>query len=824
MFIKKNKFSKFFKACILIIFLSAVPSNLFSQQNYTPVSDILLSLNKLNVLGSVLYIAAHPDDENTALLAYLSKGKLMRTGYLSLNRGDGGQNLIGNEKGDLLGVVRTQELLAARKIDGAKQFFTRAIDFGYSKSSDEAIKFWDSNLVLSDIVKIIRQFKPDIIITRFSKTIGGHGHHTASAILAEQAFYAAADSNMFTEQLKELKPWRAKRLLWNTWMKNDKSIPIEIGAYNPIIGQSFTEMAADSRSMHKSQGFGVSPRRGSRLDYFNHLAGDSAKLDIFENIDLTWNSIPDGNKIQSMIDKLIKNFEVNNPAKSVASLTELYSQLLLAKDNFWISEKIEEVKNLIKMCSGLWLEAIATEHSFSKGKALEVQSVMVNRSNIPVTFINATTTFALSDTIYNKSLEENKLFSIKQKIQIPEEVKYSQPYWLEEPHNGKMFSVKDPSLIGLAENKPELVTKFNLTVNNVQLQYDIHVVYKWNDAVKGELKRPLAIRPQLSVRIENPTYVFSDNKSREIKVYLEAKEKKLNGSLSLELPAGWICKPQAIQFDIEDKAAYTFNVTPSQSAVNGEVNVNTKIGKRVFTNQIMEIDYSHFPIQTVLKPAKASIIKLDIKTEPRKIAYIMGTGDEIPESLMQLGYKIDFLVNGDIDNKDLSNYDVIICGVRAFNAREQLDKQQSKLINFVSNGGTWIVQHNTDFGNRVKQIGPYAFEANGDDRIAEEDAPIKILHPEHSVFNYPNKITQKDFEGWIQERGLYFANKWDENLIPLLSGNDKGETSKLGGLLYSKYGKGVFIYTGYSWFRQLPAGVPGAYRLFVNIISAKGDK
>ncbi|OGU57013.1 MAG: hypothetical protein A2V66_05455 [Ignavibacteria bacterium RBG_13_36_8] len=806
--------------------LFPILSYVFPQQKPATGSDILLALKKLNVLGSVLYIGAHPDDENTSLLSYMSKGQLMRTAYLSITRGDGGQNLLGNELGDLLGVIRTQELLAARNIDGAEQFFTRAIDFGYSKTPEESLSKWNNEIVLSDIVKIIRQFQPDIIISRFSKTEGGHGHHLASAILAEEAFYAAADPNRFPEQLNEVKPWQVKRLLWNTWKPNDKSISIDVGTYDPLIGQSFLEMAADSRSMHKSQGFGMPHRRGSRLDYYDYFAGDSVASGLFDDIDVSWNKIPGGNKIQSLVNKAIENFADEHPENIVSELVEIYKQLELLDDNHWVSIKKNDVKELIKMCSGLWIEAIAAEPNASQNMNIEIESMILNRSNIPVSFEKIFTTYMQVDSIINYSLVGNKPFSLKQTIHIPNDAEYSQPYWLKEPHDENMFSVSNPEYIGASENKPALVSKFDLKILGVPLQYTIPIIYRWTDAVKGELTRPFTIQPELSLKIDNPTYVFPDGKTHEVNVYIEAKVKYLEGSLFLSLPAGWKAQPEKIPFQLagaSSKASFTFQVTPGGEAKDGEMVLHAEANGKTFADQIIEIDYPHIPIQTVLETAKAKIIKLDINIEPRRIGYIMGAGDDIPQSLIQLGYNVDLLSDEDLDNGDLSIYDVIICGVRAFNSREGLTEQQDRLNKFVANGGTWIAQHNTRFGNQTTQIGPYKFDATGRDRVAEEEAPINILLPDHPVFNYPNKITQEDFKDWIQERGLYFADTWDENLTPLLSSNDIGETEKLGGLLYSTYGKGVFIYTGYSWFRQLPAGVPGAYRLFVNLISARKE-
>lgn len=812
-------------ALLLFIYIFLIATSITNSQQPSSSSEILLELKKLNVLGSVLYIAAHPDDENTAVLAYMSKGELLRTAYLSLTRGDGGQNLLGSEKGDLLGVLRTQELLSARRIDGGEQFFSRAIDFGYSKTPDETLNNWDRELILSDIVKVIRQFKPDVIITRFSKTSGGHGHHLSSAILAEEAFYAAADPKRFPEQLNKLKPWQAKRIYWNTWRPSDKAISIDIGGYNPLLGEAYSVISALGRSMHKSQGFGVSPNRGSKLNYFDYMAGDAAKSNLFDDIILTWDRVDGGKTIKSLVDNVVKNFNYESPENSVTELVKIYKALELLNNEYWAKIKMVEVKNLIQKCSGFWMEATVGATGISPGKNIDLSLKFINQSGFPMKLETVKTQLIDRETKVDSVLEKNKPLSINQNITIPTNSKYSQPYWLREPNNGAMFNILSPELIGKAENGPALLVSYSIRVNGELFTYSMPAKYKWNDAVKGEQFKPFVIRPDISLSIDKSTYVYANNEAQDIRVQIESKIKNAKGNLRLTLPEGWIAEPNSIPVNLQDegdKKSLIFKVTPSVNSKDGVLKLIANINGKEYSDQIIEIDYPHIPMQTVMQAASAKLIRLDIKIEPKQIGYIMGSGDEIPDALTELGYRLDLLSDNDLDKTDLSKYDVIICGVRAFNTREQLDRQQKKIIKFVDNGGTWIVQHNTRFGKQVDQIGPYPFSI-GRDRIAEENANLKILSPEHQIFNYPNKISENDFNNWVQERGLYFAKDWDKNLTPLLSGNDTGETPKLGGLLYSNYGKGVFIFTSYSWFRQLPAGVPGAYRLFVNMISARGN-
>ncbi|MCB9257775.1 MAG: PIG-L family deacetylase [Ignavibacteriales bacterium] len=819
------KFSLPIKFLTFVLLLNLNQYSSFAQSNLYSSSEIYQSLKKLNVLGSVLYIAAHPDDENTAVLAFMSKGQLTKTAYLSLTRGDGGQNLLGNEQGDLLGVIRTEELLSARRIDGAEQFFSRAIDFGYSKTTEETLKNWDKELLLGDVVKVIRQFRPDVILTRFSKTQGGHGHHLTSAILAEEAFYAAADPNRFQEQLKELEPWQAKRLYWNTWSPSEKAIAIDIGEYSKILGKSYNELSAESRSMHKSQGFGVSPSRGSQLQYFDYLAGDSAHKNLFDGIDISWKRFHGGAQIESKINLVINAFDPENPEKIIPDLVDIYIQVDEIDDKYWSNKKKDEIKEIIKMCSGLWMESIVWESEISPGQNIDVKSMIVNRSNFPIVIEEIATTFSNSKKDLTQNLELNKPVNSKENISIPFDQEYTTPYWLKEKHNNFWFTISEENMVK-PKLKPTISTKFKVKINGETFIYEVPTVHRWNDAVNGEQIRPFAILPEISLSVDQNSLVFPNGKTHVVNVNVISKIDSANGKLKIDLPNEWQLEPKSIDFSIVkkgDKKSFSFKITPSVKAISGEAKILAEMNGKVYRNEIIEIDYPHIDYQRVLKPVELNLVRLDIKIEPRKIAYIMGSGDEIPQSLTQIGFNVDILTDEDLDNKDISDYDVIICGVRAFNTRQDLARQQTKLIEFVKNGGTWIVQHNTRFGFQVDQIGPYPFSTNGRDRIAEEDAKLEILVPKHQIFNFPNKITQKDFEGWVQERGLYFADSWEGKLYPLLAGNDEGEPSKLGGLLYANYGKGAFIFTALSWFRQLPAGVPGAYRLFVNIISAKGS-
>jgi LmbE family N-acetylglucosaminyl deacetylase len=792
-------------------------------------TEIQSALNKLGVLGSVLYIAAHPDDENQGILTYMSKGRHYRAAYLSLTRGDGGQNLLGTEKGDLLGIVRTQELLAARKIDGAQQFFTRAIDFGYSKTADETLSKWDHKTILGDVVKVIRKFRPDIIITRFTEKRGGHGHHLSSAILAEEAFHAAADPNQYPEQLKNLKPWQAKRIFWNSFGANGQRanaspiLSLDLGEYSALHGLSFREIAAKSRSMHKTQGFGATPARGSSLNYFKLTAGDSVNIDIMDGIETSWKRIDPSGEILEKVSAVNANFEAHNPQALIPDLINLYKILEKQENSFWLEIKKNEVKKLLQMCSGLWLESIAFDESITRKNKIKIKTTVLNRSAFPVKLNRIKMSYSGQDTAINHSLVENTPKSFISNIIIPKNVEFSQPYWLKSTHGETMYKV-EANFSGQAEGKPAMESTMSLIFDDTKIDFTIPVEYRWNDPKDGEKYKPLVIVPDVSISFSEKVFVFKDTNPREVNALVVAKKDNVSGTLKAVLPKGWKVEPGEHTFNLanqEEQATFTFKVMPETSAQNGVVKLIAESDNSKFQSKVVEIEYPHIPPQIVLQPAEAKLVKLDVTVPQKKIAYIMGSGDEIPQALQQIGMSVDLLSDEDLVNVNYNLYDAVICGVRAFNTREKLDLYQKRILKYVDDGGTWIVQHNTRFGIQVAQMGPYPITARGRDRISEEDAKMEMLIPSHAIFNYPNKITDKDFENWVQERGTYLAESWQGKLYPLLAGHDKGEPSKLGSLLYAPHGKGVFIFTAISWFRQLPAGVPGAYRLFVNLISAK---
>ena len=800
-------------------------------------SEIQLSLKKLRVLASALYVGAHPDDENTDLIAYLTKGRLADAAYLSMTRGDGGQNLIGPEIGELLGIIRSQELLAARRIDGGSQFFTRAIDFGFSKTPEETLRIWDHDQVLSDAVRVIRQFQPDVVITRFSADPGRstHGHHTASARLTREAVEAAADPSRFVEQLDTLKPWKVRRLLWNTssWFydsaeKFDKSglLEIDVGEYSPLLGASFAELAALSSSMHKSQGFGSGAVHGESLEYLEHVEGERAQKDLFEGIDTTWGRIAGGKPVGESLERAYREFSPENPALVVPLLLEARGRLASLPAGRWKDVKLRELDRTILASLGLYLEAAAGTYSASPGDTVKIELEAANRSTVRVALKRISIPTARTDTPWDQPLDGRQGKKKSLDVALPADLADSQPYWLRRKGTMGMFRVEDPALIGSPENRPPLTAVFALEVNGTPVRVERPVVYKWTDPVRGELYRPFEVVPALAVDVAEKVFVFPGTGAREVPVRVRAGRAGTQGTLRLELPAGWKSTPPSQKFRIEEKDAattLTFDILPPDTPSVGSLRAVAEAGGQRYDRGRLHIEYPHIPTQVYLPPAEARVVRLDLKRRGETIGYVQGAGDQIPAGLRQVGYTVVELGVQDLVPERLGKLDAVILGVRAYNTLEEIQSRQPALYDYVKTGGTLIVQYNTSQELKVESVAPYPLKLSRQ-RVTEENAAVRFLLPEHPVLNEPNRITPADFEGWVQERGLYFPSEWDGAFAAVLSSNDEGEPPRDGGLLVAKYGEGYFVYTGYSWFRQIPAGVPGAYRLFVNLISLEAPR
>ncbi|MBT0608893.1 PIG-L family deacetylase [Aequorivita echinoideorum] len=825
---------KLFFTKFLLLFIATFAS---AQTPKKPTSsEIFHSLQKLNFIGSALYIAAHPDDENTRLISYLVNDVHANTAYLSLTRGDGGQNLIAPEIRELLGVIRTQELLAARKIDGGKQFFTRANDFGYSKNPDETLEFWDRDQVLGDVVRTIREFKPDVIINRFDHRSPGstHGHHTLSAMLSVDAFDDVGNQNKFPKSAQEFGVWQPERLFFNTswWFygsqekfeKADKSkmVAVETGNFFPSLGLSNGEIASLSRSMHKSQGFGSTGSRGSETEYLELLKGSMpAKSDLFDGINTTWSRLEGGAQIGSILNPLEENFNYKDPSAMLPQLLSAYSLVLNLKDEHWRKIKLEQLKKLILDCGGIFLEAVSEKNSVNPDEDFRITVEAINRGNNNVLLKSIKNSDG--KILWNESV--SLPFNFDKKIEIKlnsgsNNPRYSSPYWLNETGTVGMYEAPE-KFIGLPETPSLEQIIIELQFGETSLSFKREIVYKFNDPVMGEVYRPLEVLPQVTSSLPEKVIIFANEDSKEIPVLVRAGKDSIAGTVVLQTQNGWGVEPQQQTFSLsrmDETKTFYFKITPPKNQSEASLKSILKIGNQTFEKELVSINYDHLPYQSVLLPSEAKIVKLDIQKKGENIGYIAGAGDAIPENLRQIGYSVTTINPSSITAESLKNFDAIVVGIRAYNTVPELAFAQPILHKYVENGGTMIVQYNTNHSLVTENFSPYPLKLSRD-RVTDEFSKVKILDKSNALMTFPNKITEKDFEGWVQERGLYFPNGWAKEFTPVLAMKDKNETESEGALLIATYGKGHYIYTGLSFFRELPAGVPGAYRLFANMLS-----
>lgn len=805
-----------------------------TPKTYTS-SEILLQIIKLNMLGSVLYIAAHPDDENTRLLAYLANEKLYRTGYLSLTRGDGGQNLIGDEQGIDLGLIRTQELLAARRIDGAEQFFSRAYDFGYSKSSEEALSIWGHEKILSDAVWVIRKFKPDVIIARFPEdSRAGHGHHAASGIIAREAFDAAADPNKFPEQLKQgVTIWKAKRMLWNTFnfggasTQREDQFKVEVGMYNNLLGKSYGEIAALSRSQHKSQGFGVPAQRGSVTEYFETIKGDKPVTDLMDGVDVSWKRVDNVN-IQSIVDSINQNYKAAFPESSISALVRLYKKVSLLKDDYWREQKQQEIKKIVEYCSGIFMEATAPSQYAVIGDSLKITATINNRVGIKINnaAINLFDSYYGFDTLL-KNINSNKNLA----TYIRKDQKVSQPYWLENQMDKGSFIITDQKLIGSAENEP-LSVLFNIKIEDVEFSIKKPIRYKYTDPVKGEIYQSIQFIFPMYINSSPTMVIFKNNEIDNKKDIYFSLLSNIDISDSLQFAyqnsETKVVFDAAVQMKKGEKKVIAVTINSKAIANSAKEFYGGSASSKLFNQQqiftLHKINYDHIPNISYNFYDRIPVLKIDLKIAGKSIGYINGAGDKVPQALEQMGYKVTQLKESDITENNLKQFDAIVTGIRAYNTNDWMNNVYDVLMQYIKEGGVLLVQYNTSsqIGPVKAKIAPYTFNINRT-RVTDETASVDFLLPDHPALNYPNKITAQDFEGWIQERSIYHAEKIDEHYQRIFSMKDPGEKEDDGSLIIANYGKGKFIYTGLVFFRELPAAIPGAYRLMANLLAPNTD-
>lgn len=810
-----RSFTSIFIFLISIITFAQAPQKLSSVEIYEQVQ-------KLNFLGKVLYVAAHPDDENTKLITYFSNHYHAQTAYLSLTRGDGGQNLIGTELREKLGAIRTQELLAARRIDGGEQFFTRANDFGFSKEPNETFAIWNKNEVMEDVIQVIETFRPDIIVNRFSHNTPGttHGHHTASAMLSLEAY--------------DLVKYQPKRIFFNTswWFYGsqeafdaaDKSklLAINSNVYYPLKGKSNNEIAALSRSQHKCQGFGTLGSRGDETEYLELLKGNlPSNTNLFEGIDTSWNRVKGGNEIGKLLNEIEKNFNFGNPSIHIPNLIKAYDLIQKLEDSHWKEIKSKQIIKIIEACSGLFMEALADTENITKDSKFNLQLEVINRSqsNVKLISVNA---LNIKSEIQNKPLKNNEKVNFQFKdVTVGNAVDYSNLFWLKEQQTEGMYQVSDKSIRILPEVSTSFPVIFTIEIEGKTIEFVKNICYKFNNPDDGETYVPFTIFPEFTSTIESKVLIFNSTQPKEISVKVKAHKANASGKLSVVIPTDWKIEPQEIPFTIEAKneeRKFSFKIYPSKPEITTKLVAQIATSNGTLDKELITIQYPHIPKQTILVTSAAKAVKLDIATKGKNIGYIMGAGDEVNKNLENLGFQVTNLNPNEITAENLKSYDAIILGIRAFNVVDELKFKNKILFDYVFNGGNVIVQYNTTNNLITKEIAPYNIELSRD-RVTDENAKVTFLTPNHKVLNQPNKINEKDFTGWVQEQGLYYPNKWSSEFIPILASNDEGETPKKGALLIAKHGKGNYIYTGLSFFRELPEGVSGAYRLLANLIA-----
>jgi len=814
----------------LALGLAVLSISLTTMSQPVPASEILRQLRGFREMGSVLYIAAHPDDENTELITYFARGRNYRTAYLSLTRGDGGQNVLGPEFGSEIGVIRTQELLAARHIDGGRQYFSRAVDFGFSKDYRETLRIWDRQQVLSDMVRVIREFRPDVLITRFSSIPGRtHGHHTASTVLALEAFKLAGDPKAFPEQ--QLKPWQPKRILWNESIYQHEDIGaaqqvrIGVGGSDPVTGELFADIAGHSRSMHKTQGFGnftIPGRNGPRFETFQLLDGAPMTSDVLDGVDTTWNRVPGGAKIGKRADEIIAQFDSQNPAASVPELLQLRDELAtLPADDAVVIEKRGQLDRILQACLGLEVQTTISQAEVVPGEKMNLHHSVVIHSGIPVRWVAVRypATKQTIDTGIDLLTDQSR--SLDSTPTLPADTPLSQPYWLREEGTAGLFRVDDPSLIGRPENPPMFPIEHVFAIGGQTLVVPDQAVQVTTNSAHREIRRRMEVIPPVSLDFVSDVALFAPGTSRPVEIEMVSSRNDLTGLVRLEAPDGWNVSPAEQSFHLAavgERAQFQFTITAPPQSATAKIVAGAEIGGVRYRTQRVEINYPHIPPILLQPPASLKAVSLQLATRGQTVGYLPGAGDSVAENLKQMGYSVQMLDDTKLAPEQLRGLDAVVIGVRAFNVRTNLASQLPVLFAYVENGGTVVAQYNRPDGLKTEQLAPFELHLSGD-RVTDDKAPVTFLTPDHPVLNSPNKITSADFDGWVQERGIYFPNQWDEHFTPILAFNDPGESPLKGGLLVAPYGKGYFVYTGLVFFRELPAGVPGAFRLFANLIS-----
>ncbi len=772
--------------CASSVFALSQPN---AYERSTSSSELYADLQKLQSPLRVLYIAAHPDDENSRLIASLSRDYQAHVTYLSLTRGSGGQNRIGTEQGHLLGALRTQELLSARRIDGARQEFTTAYDFGYSKTPEETLKQWDSVQLVTEITNHIRTLQPHLVITRFPTTgEGGHGHHTASAILAEVAFETASDPSFDSE----LPPWQPVRLLWNTWIPErvDPSdtadlISLAIDDFNPLDGLSTSHIAAHSRSQNRCQSFGTVYESGHYKTWFKVLAGKPAVYSIFDNCPTSWSALSGSlQQFDNQLQQLLSTFDFHDPSTTALKLAELKQSIALSSYRDQLLDSIQRftLPHLFLQLAGVELSARARKPSYVVGSVDSVELHINNRTGLPLEFpasgLGGREVQYLQANTHNVVVKTHQFVSGRNTLSVP---------------------------IHYQTKQAAVVWEVPVPIRF----YNTHDVF-------GEQSHHVTIVPDVTADVNSIMYWTNMlPKTASVTLYNASQEKK---TIDLAVDANWQVEPKSLEIGPADTVTFDVAVTPLVKGSFGALTLHESQSNNA-VHRLQTVSYPHIEQQVVQTPASITLSQTGARISNKLIAYIHGVGDKIPDVLSQLGVHVTVLDPNTVTASMLSNYEVVVMGIRAYNSLTNIKHIHYMLLDFCDNGGTVIVQYATTRNLLYPYVGPYNLGVSWN-RITEETAPLKVHLNQHEVFTYPNPISDKDFQDWVQERGLYFAEQERRgDYQDLVYGNDTGEEEVGGALMFTEYGSGIWVYTGLSFFRQLPAGVPGAIQLYMNILS-----
>jgi len=877
-----------------------VPADIPQDQG---VSGLRLQILRLGTTARLMQVVAHPDDEDGGLLTLQARGHGVNTLLMTLNRGEGGQNKIGSNLSDVLGVLRSEELLASDQHYGVQDRFSRVADFGFSKTADETFAKWGGHdIALADMVRVIRTFRPDVLVARFSGTErDGHGNHQVSAILTKEAFHAAADPRRFPDQIAQgLEPWQPKKLYvgnvcpWGsmTCPDADWTVKFNTGQRNPELGMSYVQFAMKGLRHQLSQGAANwTVDDGDRFTFYRRVDSmlpasaekSGHEQDFFDGIDTSWQALAlrfeSTDKLpglRSQLAEIAKSVadastaaKGNDPSLSAQPLMRVVTQLTRLSGEIAasgltstmkldlltrISEKRQEAEIALNLALGVTLAANVSSNkgleagiskeddaltTVSPGNEFMIGVTLHNGSKLPLTIDQIQLEVPAGwNTINGKTRPETlapgKDLHADFRLRVPNDTPYTRPYWhRDDPDTDSIHHVDNEKYATLPFPPPGLKARVEYSVgpetaNSARNGITVPVVTPFLDDAGKQRSRTLAMVPAFSVALEPGTQVISTHNGKTTTVTVGVTSdltRAVRGDLRLELPDGWRSEPaqSAVNFSHRgEKQEIQFKVFPAQlqpgrATIRAVLESDGEKYTEGYTLVAREDLGSFYYYQSARQ--RVSIVDVQVPHD-FKVGYIMGAGDDIPTILKQVGMDITMIPAEHLGTEDLSKFGTIVLGIRAYDTQKDIGANNKKLLAFVQAGGTLVVQYETSPGDfNSGHFTPYPADLSRA-RVSVEEAPVEILAPQDSIFRYPNMISQDDFDGWVQERGLYFMSKWDDHFAPLLACHDPGEEPQKGGLLRAQYGKGTYIYTGYAFFRQLPAGVPGAVRLFVNILSA----